>query len=100
MFDANIIKDIQHERTIASTHFVDEEIVVGIQTQFVVGHHVSSHCFTIIRLEEFRGCVPELSSLIWPFFIQLIFELGVTVSEKLVEFGFISNCAEVERLAR
>jgi len=34
------------------------------------------------------------------FFVELVLKLSVAAAEQLVEFGLVSNCAKVERLAR
>lgn len=58
MVGADVVKDVEHHGAVAGAHFVDYEVVVWIEGELVIGHHVASHCFAIVGSEEFGGRVP------------------------------------------
>lgn len=54
----DIVEDIEHQGTVAGTQFVDDEIVIWILRQLVVGNQISSYSVSIIRPKELCRCMP------------------------------------------
>lgn len=52
------IKDVEHQCSISSTHFVYYEVMVWIQCQFVVRHQVSGDRLSIVGTKQLCWCVP------------------------------------------
>lgn len=61
---ADVVEDVEHEGAVAGSHLVDEEVMVGVERQLVVCDQVTRNGFTVVRPEEFCGCMPKLSRVI------------------------------------
>ena len=97
---ADVVEDVEHESSVTSAHFVDDEVVVGMVGKLVVCDKVAGDGFAVVGAEELGGGVPELAGVIWLFGIEGVFEGGVALAEEGVEMGFVGHGVEVEGLAR
>lgn len=98
---ADVVQDIEHQRSSTGAHLVDEEIMIWVCSQTVVVDEVASDRFAVIRAEEFGRGVPELTSRVFLafFLVKLVFEGGVAAAELGLELDLVADGAEVEGLA-
>jgi hypothetical protein len=52
------VEDVQHQRTVPSAHLVDDQIMVRVEGQFVIGDQVARDRFSVMRPEQFGRSVP------------------------------------------
>ena len=60
----DIVQDVEHQRTISSTHFVDYKIMVRMVGEFVVRNKVSGDGLAVIWAKELSRCMPELAGIV------------------------------------
>lgn len=76
---ANVVEDVEHQCAASSAHLVDEQVVIGICRQTVVGDQVPSDGFAVVRAEQLGGRMPQLASWVLAFVVvEQVFELGVS----------------------
>lgn len=73
--------------------------MVGVQREFVIRDEVSRNRLAVVRLEQFCGCMPQLSRDIRVYFVESVFKLGVALAQEPVEGGPVFYIVEVEWLA-
>lgn len=96
---ADEVEHVDHEGAVAGAHFVQNQVVVRVQREFVVCDQVACHRLGVVRPEELGGCVPELSGFVVLLGVQLVFEIRVPLSQDPLEFRFVSHLVELERFA-
>lgn len=97
---ADVVEDVEHEGAASGAHFEDEQVVVGIRGQAVVGDEVARNGLAVEGPEELCRGVPELSCCAFAFlFVEEVFEFGVSPAEVGLEFQLVAHGIEVEGLA-
>lgn len=84
---ADVVEDVEHECAAAGAHFEDEQVVVRIRGEAVVGDEIAGNGLAVERPEELCGGVPELSCRAFALFlVEQVFEFGVPPAEVGLEF--------------
>ena len=96
---ADVVEDVEHERAAAGAHLVDDQIMVRVCRQLVVGHEVAGDGLAVIGAEELGGRVPELSRVRRGELVELILELDIALGKDVLELGLVAERGEVEGLA-
>ena len=94
-----MVEDVEHQRAVAGAHFVDGEVMVGEVREFVVLDQIACNGFAVVWAKQLGRGVPELPRVVGGVFIKVVFELGVTLAEEGVKFGFVAHGVEVKGLA-
>ena len=61
---ADVIKNVEHKGSISCAHLVDDEVVVGVVGELVIGNEVAGDGFAIVGAEELGRGVPELAGVV------------------------------------
>lgn len=97
---ADVVEDVEHHGAAAGAHFVDEEIVVGVRRQPVVGDEVPGHGLAVEGSEQLRRGMPQLAGRVLPLLVvEQVLELGVPASQLGLERKIIAEGVEVEGLS-
>ena len=96
---ADVIENVEHQRSVAGAHFVNDEIMVGVVGELVVCDKVTGYGFAIVRAEELGRSMPELAGVIKLFGVEGVFKGSIALAEERVEMGFVGYGIEVEGLA-
>lgn len=97
---ADVVEDVEHEGAAAGAHLVDEQVVVRVRGQAVVGDEVARNGLAVVRAEELRGRVPQLARRVLAFaVVELVLEFGVPLAQDALELDLVSHRGEVEGLA-
>lgn len=96
---ADVVEDVEHERAAAGAHFVDDQVVVRVRRQFVVGHKVAGNGLAVVRAEELRRRVPELSRVRGSDLVELVLEIDIPLGKDVLELGLVAKVRKVEGLA-
>ena len=54
----DVVKNVQHQRAITSSHLVNDKVMIWMVQELVIRDEVASHSFAIVGSEELGGCVP------------------------------------------
>lgn len=97
---ADVVEDVEHEGASSGAHFEDEQVVVRIRGEAVVGDEVAGNGLAVEGPEELCRGVPELSCRAFALFlVEEVFEFGVSHAEVGLEFQLVAHGIEVEGLA-
>lgn len=99
MYVSNVVQDVQHHRSVSSTHFVNDEVLVWEEIVLVVLHQVPRQRFSIVRREQLGRCMPQLAEVVVFLQVERILEVGVAMPQLLEEFVLRLHGVEVERVA-
>lgn len=79
---ADVVEDVEHEGAPSGAHFEDEQVVVRIRGEAVVGDEVAGNGLAVKGPEELCRGVPELSCRAFALFlVEDVFEFGVSPAE-------------------
>lgn len=92
----DVVKDVKHEGSVAGAHFVNDEVVIGVESELVVGHHVSCNGLSVVGAKQLGRRVPQLSGLVEFFRIQFILKPRVPLSQQSVELRLVPNRSKVK----
>ena len=60
----DVVKNIQHQRAITSSHLINDQVMIWMVREHVIRDEVASHSFAVVGPEELGGCVPQLACFI------------------------------------
>lgn len=55
---ADEVEDVDHHGSVSCAHFVYDEVMVGIERQFIIRHEIAGNCLSIIRPEQLGRRMP------------------------------------------
>ena len=73
----DVVEDVEHESTIASTKLVYGKVVERVIAQLVIGHEVAGNGFAVVRPEELSGRMPQLTGFVRVVSVELVLEVSV-----------------------